>query len=888
MIRAYRKLSLVLLLFSLVLSGLFSFGGSAPVYAEGETALSVTALEGQLTLADLQALNDGKAVVYSHNDRVTFVDGKCSDKPVRSMDDAADVVLSMVGLLGGNDKTQFIPWRSLTDTFGSRYYVFKQLYAGTTVMGGAVKVITDAEGNMIGLSSSIETDLPEIDAMKGITAEEAVQIVIRQAEENDRPVPAVFEDLTDKMILPVILSLDIDDEEAENASRFVWVVYTDNPESNVNHSSELPYLAHYVTMDGEYLYSLETIMPGDAASSTGFDTEYVFEFMEPVDYTGYVDLSDGTEKEITVTVMRDKRTGMYYLGNIERKIVVAKCWDFLYGGGRVVLESSPDNLEWDQVGLLSLYNYCRAYDYYKAIGWNGGDGLGTPILILNDFQDESHVQVDNAAFIGNYLGWSMFLTSYANDLSQCLDVIAHEFTHCVTDAVMTYNSYMNDFGAINEAMSDIQGKICEIMAGDTAGSSEESAWTMGYGSLTPVRSMSNPHLYGQPAFSWDLYYKPKVQTPTVVNDYGGVHSNSSLLNVIAYRLIKDGGMSPEEARAYWFAVDCTMVPGTDYPQLSELLPWVLRAAGMEQYMDVLLRAMDEVRLASDTLPDSFDDNRALVTLTLPDNENFTNGNWMMNYFSIDVHGFAEKAANIINLLASGDYTGLPKALQDMLKAEEPVPTAEPEAEDESFLGELFGILSLLRGEYQPTPTPVPMEKELSLEEQREISSWVQDQLAEVVYSSMTHAGQDGRTIQLVTIPGRTIPLLLYISFTGSSAQPDHMIPVVYMNDRWYELPDLMDLMVEGKENQGLMDDEKVSQLVNDLTSRVISNFGKIRSLDDALDLITIQIEGGEVYEIPAVGLEGIVIPETPEKAENLVMGSPEDNIPPRKSRPKTD
>ncbi len=113
--------------------------------------------------------------------------------------------------------------------------------------------------------------------------------------------------------------------------------------------------------------------------------------MEPADYTGYVDFSDGTEREISVTVMRDKRTGMYYLGNIERKIVVADCWEFLYNNGTVKLYSSPDNLEWDQVGLLSLYNYCRAYDYYKEIGWIGGNGLETPIMILNNYLSLIHI-----------------------------------------------------------------------------------------------------------------------------------------------------------------------------------------------------------------------------------------------------------------------------------------------------------------------------------------------------------------------------------------------------------------------------------------------------------------------------------------------------------------
>ncbi len=873
------------LLFAFVLVLGFAF----PVFAQDEAAAVETALENQLTRDDLQAMNGDDIDIFEHNGRVTFVSGKCTEEPVPDLESAAAVVESMVELLGGDIRTQFIPWRDLTDASGNRYYVFKQIYAGTTVMGGAAKVITDPEGNMIGLSSSLETDLPEIEGSEGITAEEAEQIVLKYAEENNQPLPTVLEGYTDKMILPVILRLDIDDEQ-DNASRFVWVVYTDNPENPMNHSSEFPYLAHYVTMAGEYLYSLETLMPGDAVSSTGFDSEYLFLDMEPAEYTGYVDLSDGTEKEITVTVMRDKRTGMYYLGNIERKIVVANCYEFLYNGGRIVLESSPDNKEWDQVGLLSFYNYCRAYDYYKEIGWTGGDGLGTPILILNDYQDKNHVQVDNAAFVGNYLGWSMFLTSYANDLAQCLDVIAHEFTHCVTDATMTYNSYMNDYGAINEGMSDIQGQICEMMSDDT----KDATWLLGDNSTEPFRSMSNPRLLNQPEFSWDLYYTPNVQTPTLINDHGGVHSNSSLLNNVAYRLVANGGMSLEEARAFWFAVDCTMVPGTDYPQLRELLPWVLKSQGMDQYQTALTQSMDAVRLGDDTLPDFFDDDRALVKLTLPDNANFTNGNWAMWYFSVDIHGFVEKVANIFNVMSSGDYSELPQALQQMLAEPEPTPEPEkiePENNDRGFFSEISEFLSLLEGsaKSQPTPEPTPVAYEMSAEDYRELKFWLTEEFADVIYSTFSFAGQDGRTIQMVSVPGRTIPILLYVSFSGENVTPDQMIPVIFMNGRWYEIPDMMSFTTaeEGEEQPSLAGDEKISRLMEDTVSNIFENLGNVKSIDDALDLISYTVKGGEVNEIPADGLETIVIPEVPAKTVEEVS-VPENNIPPRKSRPKAD
>ena len=47
----------------------------------------------------------------------------------------------------------------------------------------------------------------------------------------------------------------------------MWAVYTDNPDASVGKGVDLPYLAHYITMDGEYLYNLPTVMPGDDAAA---------------------------------------------------------------------------------------------------------------------------------------------------------------------------------------------------------------------------------------------------------------------------------------------------------------------------------------------------------------------------------------------------------------------------------------------------------------------------------------------------------------------------------------------------------------------------------------------------------------------------------------------
>ena len=127
-----------------VLCGMAVLPGAKTALAQ-EESLPAADPEGQLTMEALRALNDNKAEVYTHDGRVTFIAGTCTADPVMNMEGAERVVESMTGLLGGDEKTRFEEWRTLTDAAGNQYYVFQQMYANTTVLGGAVQVITDPE-----------------------------------------------------------------------------------------------------------------------------------------------------------------------------------------------------------------------------------------------------------------------------------------------------------------------------------------------------------------------------------------------------------------------------------------------------------------------------------------------------------------------------------------------------------------------------------------------------------------------------------------------------------------------------------------------------------------------------------------------------------------------
>ena len=801
---------------------------AVPVSGLAEAA----AASDQLTLEDLKKLNGDALRIDLQDGLVSFVGGTCTDSKVSSVEDAQKVLASMQTLMSGKAAAHFEPWNVIHDAFGNVYYVFQQTHADNIVLGGAVKVMTDPEGNMLGLTATVVPDLPDEAEAEGITMEQAEAIVLEHEADSPRGTPDLIPGMSSKVVLPVDMVMDIDADEIY--TRFVWSVYTTNPSANLSTSSDLPYLAHYVTMAGEYLYSLPTILPGDAAGTSGFDAEYTFQFMEPAEYTGYVDLSDGTEKEITVTLMRDTRTGMYYLGNIEHKIVVADCWEFLYNGGRVIMEYSPDNMEWDQTSLQSLYNYCLAYDYYKEIGWVGADGKETPIIVLKDFCDKDHTPINNAAYATKFYGWQTFLASSINDFSQCLDVCAHEFTHCVTGSLMTYNAYSNDYGAINEAISDIHGNICEMLMGKT----EDTTWTLGEHSTDPVRSMSDPNSKGQPGFSWDLYYQPNVKTPTDANDRGGVHTNSSLLNRIAYLLCEEGGMTLEEARAFWFSVDCAMVPSTNYPQLRKLLPWVLKTAHLDAYADCLDKAIETTRLGDAALPTEIDSNRVMLKLELPDTEIFNDGNWTMFVLSIDLETIASRVTSYLQMIEDGDYDSLPEPLKnytlDYLKKEE----------ERKAKGLLEKIVDFITNK-QPTEEEKAAEEKLNAD----VATWLRKFLREYIFSGNTSAGSDGRTIHLVGKPGYALPCLMYLKTKPGSDTPEKMKLVIHIDNQWFDL----DTAISDKPE----DSEKTKALFEHLFGGIFTKLADGKGLTEALSEHVFHASAGEMTEIPDTGLESI-------------------------------
>ncbi|MCR5432044.1 MAG: M4 family metallopeptidase [Lachnospiraceae bacterium] len=184
------------------------------------------------------------------------------------------------------------------------------------------------------------------------------------------------------------------------------------------------YTAHYVTAEGEYMYSIPVAEPGDSESVGGQSAKSSFDFdaYEPDELKVTVELKSG-KQEVSVPVLKDSKTGKTYLADAKRKILCAEQYPFFYNDYEIVLAE------------------------------------GKPEL--------------NACYVTKLQGFQVFAWTRAANFGGCIDVVGHEYTHCVTTRTMTYNLYMNDPGAINEGYSDIMDNLIEMQM---EGEDEEGAW----------------------------------------------------------------------------------------------------------------------------------------------------------------------------------------------------------------------------------------------------------------------------------------------------------------------------------------------------------------------------------------------------------------------------
>jgi Zn-dependent metalloprotease len=241
----------------------------------------------------------------------------------------------------------------------------------------------------------------------------------------------------------------------------------------------------------------------------------------------------------------------------------------------IITEQMPDNtyrlVETTRGNGIETYNMQRSTDFDAAVDftdednyWDNVNGLKDEIATdahwgaemtydyFQNFHDHSGLDGNNMALI-NFVHygsgyqnafWNGSWASFGDggggtNPFVSLDVVAHEFTHGVTNFSANLR-YRNESGALNEAFSDIFGAATEFWARP-----EKSNWLIGEEiSSSPFRNMANPKTENHPST-----YKGQNWV-TGTGDNGGVHSNSSVQNHWFYLLVEGGSGTNDNGDAY--------------------------------------------------------------------------------------------------------------------------------------------------------------------------------------------------------------------------------------------------------------------------------------------------------------------------------------------------
>jgi MYXO-CTERM domain-containing protein len=260
----------------------------------------------------------------------------------------------------------------------------------------------------------------------------------------------------------------------------------------------------------------------------------------------YVDALDGA--------VVDRRPQVFTVKN--REVRNGNNCSYPFGCGSSTLvgtEAMPPSE--DAIAMAAFTNTGITYDCWSTLfARDSYDGNGAKLrsLVHVKFQTQNGTTGNNAAWAGNQMVYGDGDGVMMGPLANSLDVTTHELTHGVTGATAKL-AYQNEPGALNEAMSDIIGAVCEAwhdgaVSGDT--------WLIGEDIFTPgtpgdaLRYMDNPTadaaLYPPQLGGSRDFYAERYQGS---QDNGGVHLNSGIPN-LAFHLLASGGKHPRDKTTF--------------------------------------------------------------------------------------------------------------------------------------------------------------------------------------------------------------------------------------------------------------------------------------------------------------------------------------------------
>ncbi len=440
----------------------------------------------QEELNAIETLNGGVMPEISINTNSflpSFISGSYSSQTVTNFDSALSSLNDVSSLMGFENLSQEFS-EAGTNTFnGVTQYRLQQTYAGYPVFGKQMVVTTDSVGNTTALSGSYAPVAATLNSSREISAEQAAVIVGENGYGSATAADAVL----------VIYTLNGYNEYAYVFSTDTYDVAISAVDGTV--LSAVAKLVAALPTDVENMTA--AIGRGENTQTDVFNTVYystedIHLFYDSVRNVAYHDRngvsSDSATSFLSVDVLRDDDN---------------------------VWTSAESDY------AIDLYNNISAvYDFYlESLGLLSFDGDGGRILAyINDGWDNG----DNAGSltITDENGSVYTILTFGMDTyyHQAIDVVAHEYTHSIQNALVDNLQYSNQTGALMEAYADVMGELIQL---EIKGQTD---W------ICAGRNLMNPEESNQPVkFNGARYY--------VGEDQGNyVHTNSTVISHAIYKI----------------------------------------------------------------------------------------------------------------------------------------------------------------------------------------------------------------------------------------------------------------------------------------------------------------------------------------------------------------
>ncbi|MEW8954964.1 M4 family metallopeptidase [Clostridium sp.] len=469
-------------------------------------------------------IGTGKLHVYwnANSDSPKFIDGKLNKDKIESKEDVLSYVKDNKDAFGLNFGSFHLA-DEIKDEDGNTHYKMQLSVDDIDVMSKMVVIHVNKDGDIYSINADIDPSISKMDykGMVTLSKDEAIKKAEASLDVKDNQKNYSYEPSSELLINKF--------GDTWKPAYLVEIIFSNPYPANWN--------VFVDATNGEILSSKNLIA---SLQGTGIDRKGNQVTLETTKVGSKYRLEDKTRGTKGGYTTHDARRSQYLVPGY---IVEDNDNNFNEGG---IIASA----------VSAHSGVAKSHDYFKnKFNRNSWDGNGAGITAtVNVGRNFINAFYDGRSNLGFGEGDGVNAAPFADSL----DIVAHEFTHAVTNSSAGLE-YELQSGALNESFSDVFGILIENQGKSTID------WEMGNELQLPgsryvlKRSFKDPTLYNQPGHMNDYQNLPNTQK----GDWGGVHINSGIPNKAFYNIATKLGFEKSE-KIYYRTLTSYLTPQSQF------------------------------------------------------------------------------------------------------------------------------------------------------------------------------------------------------------------------------------------------------------------------------------------------------------------------------------